>query len=393
MGAALEGLLKEVERIRPILEDHSAVAEAERCLPDAVYDAMIDAGLFRMLAPKTLGGLELHPVEHYRVIEAIARIDSAAAFNLNQSSAVGGFAPWMPKEGGEEVYAKGPDTIFAGGFFPPGPSIRVEGGWRVTARSAFASGCNRAHWFVVPVLEVDEDSSKFDPNTEDAPTIGVFIPRDEVDLIDTWHTVGMRGTFSADVSADDVFVPDHRVAFVDSPHARPPAFSGPLYGLWPWSGIQGEAAVSLGVASAAIEKLVELATRKTPSYGRTQLRDREMAQHHAARATALVDASRAFLDTSISEAYAEVERDGHYREATKIRCQLAACFSAEAGAQAVDLVHLVTGTTAIRVEHGIERHHRDIHVLTQHAFKAYSRYEDVGKLLFGLPSSFWTLRL
>ena len=99
MGAALEGLLKEVERIRPILEDHSAVAEAERCLPDAVYDAMIDAGLFRMLGPKAFGGLELHPVEHYRVIEAIARIDSAAAFNLNQSAAVGGFAPWMPKEG------------------------------------------------------------------------------------------------------------------------------------------------------------------------------------------------------------------------------------------------------------------------------------------------------
>ena len=393
MGAALEGLLNEVERIRPILEDHSEVAEAERCLPDAVYDAMIDAGLFRMLGPKAFGGLELHPVEHYRVIEAIARIDSAAAFNLNQSAAVGGFAPWMPKEGGEEVYAKGPDTIFAGGFFPPGPSVRVEGGWRVTARTAFASGCNRAHWFVVPVLEVDDESSKFDPNTEDPPTIGVFVPRDEVDLVDTWHTVGMRGTFSAEVSVDDVFVPDHRVAFVDSPHARPPAFSGPLYGLWPWSGIQGETAVSLGIASAAIEKLVELATRKTPSYGRTQLRDREMAQHHAAKATALVDASRAFLDTSISEAYAEVERDGHYREATKIRCQLAACFSAEAGAQAVDLVHLVTGTTAIRVEHGIERHHRDIHVLTQHAFKASSRYEDVGKLMFGLPPSFWTLRL
>ncbi len=393
MGAALEGLLNEVERIRPTLEDHSEVAEAERCLPDAVYDAMIDAGLFRTLAPKTLGGLEIHPVDHYRVIEAIARIESTAAWNLNQSAAVAAFVPWMPREGGEEVYAKGPDTIFAGGFFPPGPSVRVEGGWRVTARSAFASGCNRAHWFIVSMLEVEEDSSKFDPNTEDPPMIAAYVPRDEVDLIDTWHTVGMRGTFSADVSVDDVFVPDHRVGFVDSPHARPPAFSGRLYGLWPWAAIQGEVAVSLGIASAAIEKLVELATRKTPSYGRTQLRDREMAQHNAAKATARVDASRALLDASISEAYAEVERDGHYCEATKIRCQLAACFGAEACAQAVDLVHQVTGMTAVRVEHGIERHHRDIHVLTQHTYKGYSRYEDVGKLMFGLPPTFWTLRL
>ncbi len=96
MGAALEGLLNEVERIRPTLEDHSEVAEAERCLPDAVYDAMIDAGLFRTFGPKAFGGLELDPVEHYRVIEAIARIESTAAWNLNQSAAVAGFVAWMP---------------------------------------------------------------------------------------------------------------------------------------------------------------------------------------------------------------------------------------------------------------------------------------------------------
>ena len=100
-----------------------------------------------------------------------------------------------------------------------------------------------------------------------------------------------------------------------------------------------------------------------------------------------------YLDASISEAYAEVERDGHYCEATKIRCQLAACFGVEACAQAVDLVHQASGSTAIRIEHGIERHHRDIHVLTQHAYKSTSRYEDVGKMLFGLPPTFWTLRL
>ena len=87
---ATDALLSEVERIRPILEDCGPQAEAERALPDAAYDAMIDAGLFRMLAPKAFGGLELHLVEAYRVVEAVARIDSAAAWNLNQSSAVAG---------------------------------------------------------------------------------------------------------------------------------------------------------------------------------------------------------------------------------------------------------------------------------------------------------------
>jgi len=126
MGAGT--LLREVERIRPILEECAAQAESERALPDRAYDAMVDAGLFRMLAPKALGGLELHPVEAYEVVEALARIDSAAAWNLNQSSATAAVAAWLPKEGGEELYARGPDTIFAGGFFPPGPSVRVAGG-------------------------------------------------------------------------------------------------------------------------------------------------------------------------------------------------------------------------------------------------------------------------
>jgi alkylation response protein AidB-like acyl-CoA dehydrogenase len=386
-------LLREVEHIRPILEACAAQAESERVLPDAAYDAMLDAGLFRMLAPKAFGGLELHPAQAHRVVEAVAGIDSAAAWNVNQSPGAAAVAAWLPKEGGEELYARGADTIFAGGFFPPGPSVRVEGGWRVTARTPFASGCQRAQWLAVPIVEVADDRSRFDPRTEDPPPLVAFVPRDEVDLLDTWHTSGMRGTWSADVVVDDVFVPDRRVAFIDLARERAPAFSGPLYGLWPWVSIHGEAAVSIGIAAAAIDELVALATRKKPSYSRIPLHEREMAQHHAGRARGLVDASRAFLGAAISEAYADAERDGRYSEGAKLRCQLAACFGAEACAEAVDLVHEAAGTSAIRLEHGFERHHRDVHALTQHACKSYSRYEDVGKLLFGLPPSFWILDL
>lgn len=393
---AQDVLLAELERIRPVLEEHVEQAEAERRLPDAVYDAMIDARLYRFQTPRAFGGLELHPVEAFRLIEAVARIDSAAAWNLNQSPAGGLIAAWLPKQGGEEIYDRGPDTLFAGGFFPPGPSVRVDGGWRVTARCGFASGCQRAHWFAVPVLEVSEDESRFDPDRENPPTIIAFVPRDEVDLLDTWHTSGMRGTFSADICVDDVFVPNHRVAFLDSKvrPSRAPAFSGPLYALWPWVGVLGQAVVALGIARAAIDTLVDLATRKTPSYSRIQLRDRERAQYNVAKATALIDASRAFLHETISDAYQQAELDGRYcSEESRMRCQLAACFATEACAQAVDLVHEVAGTTAIRIGHGIERNHRDTTVLARHAYMSTSRYEDVGKMIFGLPPDFFALLL
>ena len=385
--------LEAVERIRPVLEECAAEAEAQRALPDAAYDAMLGEGLFRMLTPRAFGGLERHPVEALRAIEAVARIDSAAGWCLNISHAVGSFACWLPKEGGEEVYARGGDTLVAGGFFPPAPSVPVEGGWRVTARCRFASGCHRAQWFLVPIVEVDDESSKYDPHTQDPPHLGCFIPRDEVELVDNWHTGGMRGTFSAEVVVDDVFVPDRRILHVKRRDERPPAYTGPLYGTAPWFGIHGEAAVSLGIAGAAIDEFVELALRKTPGLVRVPLHDREMAQHHVARATALVDAGRVFLNDAISEAYSDAEREGWFSDSSRLRCQLAACFAAESSAEAVDLVCEAAGTSASRLAYGFERHHRDIHFLAKHADKSYARYEDVGKMMFGIPPAYFALEI
>ena len=141
----VDDLLAAVRRLRPLILEHSAHAEEQRALADPVYDAMLEAGLFRALVPKAYGGLELHPTEAYRIFEELARIDSAAAWCLQISLAAGLLAvPWFPPEGVDELFADGPDTIFAGSFFPPGPALRVDGGWRVTARTPIASGCQRA---------------------------------------------------------------------------------------------------------------------------------------------------------------------------------------------------------------------------------------------------------
>jgi alkylation response protein AidB-like acyl-CoA dehydrogenase len=389
----VDALRAGIARIAPLLEESGERAESERALPHAAYDAMIEAGLFRIQAPKAFGGLELHPAELQGVVEDVARIDSAAGWSLNQSASISGWTARLPLKGAEEVFARGPDTVFAGGFFPPGPSVRVSGGWRVTARTAFASGCHRATWFTVPIVEVDSEASRFDPHTEDPPATLAFVPRDEVDLLDTWHTAGMRGTFSADVVVDDVFVPEERIAYLEEERARIPAFAGPLYGTVPWNGIHGETSVSVGIAAAAIDALVDLARRKTPGFSHVQLRDRELAQHHLGEATALVDASRTLLRSAISDAFSEAERDGRLSERATLRCQLAACFGARACACAVDLVHEAAGTSSIRIGQRIERHHRDVHALARHGAKSWARFVDVGRMLLGLPPEYFLLRL
>ena len=124
--AVVHDLLEAVDRIRPLIEEHADSAEANRQLSGVVYDAMYQAGLFAMLAPKAHGGLELHPVEAMRVWEAVARIDSAAAWNLVMNQAISAYAAWLPAEGAREVFRHGPATT-AGAFNPPGTGD--ESGW------------------------------------------------------------------------------------------------------------------------------------------------------------------------------------------------------------------------------------------------------------------------
>ena len=132
-------LLREVERIRPLLTDNAKSAEANRQLSSAAYDAMYEAGLFAMLAPRAHGGLELHPGEAMRVWEAVTRIDSAAAWNLVMNQAIAAYAAWLPAEGAREIFSDGPATV-AGALHPPQSARRVDGGWRVTGHVPFASG-------------------------------------------------------------------------------------------------------------------------------------------------------------------------------------------------------------------------------------------------------------
>ena len=162
--AVTRALLQAVEGIRAIIEEHAEGAEANRRLSDAVYDAMDRAGLFAMLAPKAYGGLELHPVEAMRVWEAVARIDTAAAWNLVMNQAISAYAAWLPAEGARELFRDGPPTT-AGALHPPAAATRVDGGWRLTGRVPFASGCHDARWLAMSAAEMDGDRPKLDPAT------------------------------------------------------------------------------------------------------------------------------------------------------------------------------------------------------------------------------------
>ena len=381
-----DDLLAVVERVRPLIEEHSAWAEAERRLAPDVYQAMFDAGLFHMYAPRKYGGLELPIVEIMTVWEAVARIDSAAAWNLLMNQVFTGLAAFLPDEGAQEVFANGPTTA-AGAFFPPAAATKVDGGWRITGRVPFASGCHHSTWCAMAALEMDGDQPKLDPATGQPTGLAMVFPRTDTQVLDTWHTVGMRGTGSTDFAVDDLFVPERRTGAV-APLINPaPGFDGPLYRMFPWPAILGETTVSVGIAAAAVECLVELVQTKTPAYQLTPLREQQLAHYLTGKAQARVNAARDTLHRAAQEAYDEATGSLLSWD-TKLRLQLAVCFAAEASADAVRLVNEVAGTSAVRLEHGFERHGRDVHVLIQHASKSAHRYVTAGRLIFGLDNDF-----
>jgi indole-3-acetate monooxygenase len=385
-AATVRELLDEVERIRPVLEEYAGRAESDRQLAEEAWDAMRDAGLFAVLAPQAYGGLELPVTDAMTVWEAVARIDSAAAWNLSMNTGAASLAAFLPTEGARELFADGPTTV-AGALFPPGPAMREEGGWRVTGRVPFASGCQHAVWGIMPAVVMDGEIPRVDPDTGQPVLLVVFFPRQQAQILDTWHTVGMRGTGSADLVLDKVFIPDCRAA-VAAPLTHPArGFEGPLYRLLPFPLILGEATVSVGVAAAAVDAFIELVRTKTPAYQAVPLREQQLAQYAAGKARARVDAARDTLHRAAHEAYEETAATGELLSwEAKTRLQLAACFAAEACAEAVRLVHDAAGSSAIRLEQPFERHFRDAHVLTQHSSKSSPRYATAGRLLFGLEN-------
>ena len=382
-SASLSSLLDSVQQIEPVIRAHAADAERERRLPDAVADAMRAHGLNRMMRPRALGGLEADPITAFQVIEEISRIDSAAGWNLQLTSAVDAFGAWFSDDGAKEIFGQ-LDTTLAGAFFPPRRAVPVDGGYRVTGQTPFASGAHQARWFMGLAQIHDGGAPRLTPDGTPV-TLMTMCPANDAAIVDTWRTLGMRGTGSHDILMTDVFVPAHRAALLIPLDKPGSAYQGPLYKLTAWAAIAVLATVPLGIARAAIDDLLELAGRKAPSYLATPLRDRVNIQALVGEAEATLGAGRAYLYEALREVWDKALL-GHVIDMPgKMKLQLAATYAAAAAAKVVDLVHTAAGTTGIRDEHRFQRHFRDAHTITQHAYISASRYESGGQYFLGVP--------
>lgn len=387
MKTPAEKLLEAAQGLAPIIREHADRAERERRLARPVIDAMADAGLFRLSVPSSLGGFELDPASYSRIVEEISRTDSVAGWILQAGNLGAWWAARLPNEGAEEIYGAKPDVLMAAAFHPPQQAIEVDGGYRVSGRGPLASNIHDSQWLFLSALVMDGEHPRM---IDGMPTvIAVIMRAEEAEIIDTWHSLGMRGTDSNDVAFKDVFVPASR-AFPLVPEFEPgPHYRGPLYRL-PGIGQSATVAspVALGVARAAIDDFREIALRKTPFGSMKSLRERPAVQSALAKSEAVLRSARLLLYDTFETSWKQAQSGQRFTLEQKADLLLAGAHAVRSAAWVVDRMHRLAGTTGIYTRSRLERHLRDAQTLRHHGFVSESRFEAVGQVYLGVKPEF-----
>src|SRR5277367_3438511 len=222
----LDGL---TEQASALARELAATTERERALPDELLDALRATGLMRAGAPASLDALQAPPATTLAGAERIARGDASAGWCVSIAATSSLLSAYLPEEGAAEIFSD-PRMVAAGVWAPRGRAVSVEGGLRVSGRWSFCSGISHSRWlFAGCVLE--------DPQAGDGdgPLLRVTaLPTAELEILDTWHTSGLRGTGSHDAVADELFVPDRHVLSLMNTPARidAPLYRFPIFGFF-----------------------------------------------------------------------------------------------------------------------------------------------------------------
>jgi alkylation response protein AidB-like acyl-CoA dehydrogenase len=253
----------------------------------------------------------------------------------------------------------------------------------VTGKWDFASGCRQARWMGAH-CHVQEADGTLRLNRFGRPAVRTLLfPASEATLLDTWQTIGLRGTASDSYSVDDLFVPEAFSSTREDPalrQQRGPLYAFTMQGLY----AAGVAAVGLGVARAMLSEFIALASRKVPR-NLARLADNAVVQADVARAEARLGSARAYLIETLTAIYANAGEETPIEVADRARVRLACTNAIQGAAEVVDFAYKAAGVDAIFPGSPFERRFRDMHTLSQQIQARIAHFEQVGQILLGVP--------
>jgi alkylation response protein AidB-like acyl-CoA dehydrogenase len=343
--------------------------DAERRLPAELVGVLRDAGLLRAGAPAEVDGPELAPGSALRCAEEIARGDTSAGWCVSIATTSSLLVAYLPPTSREELFGGG-RGVAAGVWAPHGTARPVPGGVVVSGRWAFCSGITHADvLFAGCVLD-------------GRPAV-VALPTEQLQVLDTWHTLGLRGTGSHDAVADEVFVPDDRVLSIfDGPVLDRPLYRFPPFGFF----AACITAAAMGNARAAIDDFVELAGAKKGVASARTLAERPAIQAAVAAAEADLESARALYYQAIETAWQASQDGPPVPVEARTRVRLAATHGVRTAADVVRTMYDLAGGSAIYDGAALQRRFRDAFTATAHFQVNLASRELPGRILLGQPT-------
>jgi alkylation response protein AidB-like acyl-CoA dehydrogenase len=381
-------VIARAEAVRPVVAAAADEIEGKRRLPPALLARLHEQKLFRLLMPKTNGGIETDPITFFHAIETIARADASTAWCLSQAGGCAMTAAYLDLPVAQEIFG-GPNAVVAWG---PGPKARaveceVGGikGYKVSGAWAFASGGRHATWLGAhcPIFTAD-GSRKI--GADGRPVERTLLVRTEdVTWTDIWDVVGLRGTASDQFALTDHFIPHDHGFTRDYAHPeRERREPGPLYRMSAMTCYEtGFAGVALGIARGALDDFIDTARTKIPRGGKSPIRDSAVVQMGLAQADIRVRSARAWLLQSLAEIWKRVAAGSDLTVEDRITIRGASTYAIHSAREAVDYAYNAAGATAIFHSHPLERRFRDIHTVTQQLQGRSSHFETVGSWMMG----------
>lgn len=375
-----EPTIAAIRNLLPSIRQRSLEIENARRLPPDLVASLKDAGIFRLMAQKSHGGAEVDYPSSAQILSELAKADGAVGWSLMIGCETPQLLALLPEQTFEQIYADGPDVTIGGAFAPKGTAKPVAGGYEASGQWGFASGCEHADYLFGNCVVTDPQAPDKPPELR-----CMLLPRADWQILDTWHTSGLRGTGSHDITIDKTFIPtDHSFdLFGGSSCVDRPLFRAPLQQF-----ALHIAAIALGIAEGALEELTAFAIAgKTRLYARSAMADGELFQYRLGHAEADAQAARALLEARATELWDQAQA-GSISPDLQMRVMQTEAWVVETSAKVVDACYTAGGGSAIYEASPLQRRLRDIHTLTQHASAQESVFANAGAKLLGDDGGF-----
>lgn len=391
-GRAYAAMIGRARALIPQLRDRAARTEELRRLPPETERDLHEAGLFRIVQPKRVGGSELDYVALVDCAELLGIGDASVAWNFANLASHHWMLGMFERLAQDLVWDKDPNVLIASSFiFPAGRARKVQGGYRLYGSWPFSSGVASCDWNMLASVVSSDDEA-------DGIEYRIFlVHKNDYRIRDTWDAAGLRGTGSNDVEVADAFVPEALTVAVNQLAGGPTPgsvvnpnalYALPVFSLFPFV-LSG---VALGNAQSCLDDYVETARHRASTYNRAKLGDMQSTQIKIADASAKIDAARLIMRSTSIDAMAEARR-GHVPDmAAKTKSRRDGAFAVNLCTEAVSMLFAASGARGLFTTGALQRQFRDAHAINSHlAFNFDAAGTNYGRVALGLPSENLTL--